>query len=230
MSTKIAHIFDIDGTLVESTDFDTELFVSAAKRVMGDIQFSSDWNNYKDVTDSAIVRQIAADHGRTNAETIIQDVRMIFGNLIFEYLNEHQCIPIPGAKSMLEKLNSGHDNLVGFATGGWGHTARMKLESAGLRNDNIPLVSSDFHYKRQEIMLACKSLMAEVEHVIYIGDGLWDMKAARDLKWGFIGVGPKLKGENCIWIPDYLDSSWNDAPQRALRELEDISDLNLASA
>ena len=54
----IAVIFDIDGTLVESFQFDGIIYASAVKDVLGEVYINDNWNQYKNITDSGILQQI----------------------------------------------------------------------------------------------------------------------------------------------------------------------------
>jgi beta-phosphoglucomutase-like phosphatase (HAD superfamily) len=55
-------VFDIDGTLVDSGSFETELYVRAIKTVL-QIVIEDDWNHYRNVTDGGILDQAIADNG-----------------------------------------------------------------------------------------------------------------------------------------------------------------------
>ena len=39
---------------------------------------------------------------------------------------------------------------------------------------------------------------------MYVGDGEWDLEAAAKLRWGFIGIGDRLKGKTDVWIEDFF--------------------------
>lgn len=54
-------MFDIDGTLVESYDFDASCFVQAVQNVL-DICIDTDWSKYVHVTDSGILDEIISTH------------------------------------------------------------------------------------------------------------------------------------------------------------------------
>ena len=47
----IATIFDIDGTLVESSGFDDACYISAIREVLGDVYTHDNWSQYKNVTE-----------------------------------------------------------------------------------------------------------------------------------------------------------------------------------
>lgn len=50
-------VFDIDGTLVDSNEFDGLLYAEAVKRVLGH-EIDRTWCNYTSVTDSGILNEI----------------------------------------------------------------------------------------------------------------------------------------------------------------------------
>ncbi len=47
-------VFDVDGTLVESDEFDGVLYAKAVRDVL-DIDVDEDWSSYRHVTDSGIL-------------------------------------------------------------------------------------------------------------------------------------------------------------------------------
>lgn len=49
-------MFDIDGTLIESDDFDSECFTEAVKEVTG-FDIDTDWSRYEHVTDAGILNE-----------------------------------------------------------------------------------------------------------------------------------------------------------------------------
>jgi hypothetical protein len=46
--------------------------------------------------------------------------------------------------------------------------------------------------------------------VVYIGDGLWDLHASRDLGYSFIGIGSQIKPfiekDDFVWFQDFRES------------------------
>ena len=59
----------------------------------------------------------------------IKAVRTKFGELIRQHLqNGGKCCPVKGAIHLIDKLLTTEDYEVGLATGGWRHTAKMKLQ------------------------------------------------------------------------------------------------------
>ncbi|MDE0326593.1 MAG: HAD hydrolase-like protein [Candidatus Poribacteria bacterium] len=204
----IATIFDIDGTLVESFGFDDACYISAIREVLGEVHIHDDWSKYKNVTDTGSLRQIIEEN-KIQEEGQIEEVRTKFGELIRRYLqNGGKCRPKEGAIHLINKLLAAEDYEVGFATGGWRHTAEMKLQHVGFDLKNIVLTSSDDGDERVTIMKKCLLQLGHCfQHVVYIGDAEWDMQATQELGWHFIGVGARLKGKCEFWVEDF--SSYN---------------------
>ena len=204
----IATIFDIDGTLVESFGFDDACYISAIRQVLGEVYIHNDWSKYKNVTDTGSLRQIMEEN-KIQEVGQVEEVRTKFGELIQQYfLNGGKCLPKEGAVHLINKLLAVEDYEVGFATGGWRHTAKMKLRHAGFNLKNAILTSSDDGDKRVVIMKKCLLQLSHCfQRVVYIGDAEWDMQATQELGWHFIGVGARLKGKCEYWVEDF--SSYN---------------------
>ena len=100
----------------------------------------------------------------------------------------------PGASDFIARLLSeGHG--VAIATGGWTASARLKLECCGIEHKSIPSAfACDAHPRAEIIEIARKRAHEQGIHdaddpaVVYIGDGLWDLTAARHLGIGFVGL------------------------------------------
>ena len=184
-------IFDIDGTLVDSTEFEGRLYVAAVLEVLGDVSIRSNWGDYEHVSDSGILRQICHENG-LSASRYERRVRTRFSELVSEHLRQRgSCQPVPGALRLFDELRSTPGVQVGIATGGWGHTARMKLRLHPMCHERI------------RIMERCRAMMPAMEQTIYVGDGEWDRRASQILRWRFVGVGNRLCGRCQHWLPDF---------------------------
>ena len=200
----IATIFDIDGTLVESLGFDDACYVSAIREVLGEVYIHDDWSKYKNVTDTGSLRQIMEENKIQEKEQI-KEVRTKFGELIRCHLQSvGKCRPKEGAIHLINKLIAAEDYKVGFATGGWEHTAKMKLRHVGFNLKDTVLTSSDDGDERVVIMQKCLFALGNCfQRIVYIGDAEWDMQATKTLGWHFIGVGARLKGKCEFWVEDF---------------------------
>jgi phosphoglycolate phosphatase-like HAD superfamily hydrolase len=80
-----------------------------------------------------------------------------------------------------------------IATGGWAHSARLKLKLSGLDRLDLPLASSDDALTRPEIMqVAVRRTLGHRSQAgvgfTYVGDGTWDLQVSQKLGWEFIGI------------------------------------------
>lgn len=210
-----AIIFDIDGTLINSMKFDSDLYIRAIKEVLGNVHLHDDWEMYENPTDPGILYQIIQENNVANAEKKAKDVRTRFGDLIATYLKNHPCKPLKGALNALNDISKNPNYTIGFVTGGWGHTAEMKLNSAGF-SYNTPIFSGDHHIERINILKSCmRHMCASGNDTVYIGDRIWDLEVALELQVGFIGIGGRLKGKTKTWISDYTDKNWSMSLSKA---------------
>ena len=199
-------IFDIDGTLVDSTALDDELYRTAVRHVLGDVRIRPVWTDYDHITDAGLLRDICNDNA-LDAHRVALQVRTHFGELLSNHLSAHgPCVAIPGAMDVWKRLRVDRRVAVGVATGGWGHTARLKLASAGFDLEGVVLSSSDDSPVRAGIMGQCRSMLPRTETTLYIGDGEWDLAAATALGWHFLGIGERLRGRCLQWVPDFTAS------------------------
>ena len=102
-------IFDIDGTLVDSTEFEGRLYVAAVLEVLGRVSIRSNWSDYEHVSDSGILRQICHENG-LSASRCERRVRARFGELVSEHLRQQgSCQPLPGALRLFDELRNTPD-------------------------------------------------------------------------------------------------------------------------
>ena len=199
----IGIIFDLDGTLVDSYDLDEELYRKAVLSEVPGVKLRKSSHDYHHSTDSGILTEILTELNLPVNE-YYDSVRQRFGKLVKDHLQSAStCVPISGAEDLLHSLRQIPNIQVGIATGGWSHTARMKLEAAGLSYLNVPMASGDDACCRTEIMQICAGKMkSSTFNFVYVGDAEWDLRAANKLGWQFIGVGKRLEGKCDIWVPD----------------------------
>lgn len=212
-------MFDIDGTLTRTDDVDEVCYVAAVSEVLSISGIDTDWTNYPHVTDSAILRQIVqSSFGREVLPEEIDRVCQCFRRQLEDAFRQPgSCLPVEGGPEMLRHLAGQSDLAVALATGGWGPTARLKLERAGYDIADIPLASSSDACTREEIMRTAE-LRARDRHgvpgfdtITYVGDGVWDARAAASLGWRFLGVGTgeraaRLEREGAVAVIDHYSS------------------------
>ena len=185
-------MFDIDGTLVESYQLDSQCFVDAVKDVTG-LSINSDWSKYQHVTDSGILNEALNPYEALNMKEVEPKVKQCFLKNLEASLSHQPINEVLGASSFLELLKSMNNIVISLATGGWKESAILKLNSAGINFSSIPLASSNDHQSRVEIMkLASKRAISGRYPCTYFGDGEWDKEACNHLGYNFVLVGNKF--------------------------------------
>lgn len=191
-----AIIFDIDGTLVQSTSQDDRIYRESVVSVLGPVRFREDLHHYDRVTDQGILLQIFEDNELDHSADVAAAVRAEFIERTRQYLESNGPFrEIPGARDYLQRLNDSSACRVGIATGGWRDTAQLKLATAGFDVVGIPLACSDDAIDRTDIMqIALSRLDTDCASAVYFGDGAWDRAACQVLGWEFRPVGRVLGG------------------------------------
>lgn len=198
-------MFDVDGTILESYDFDSECFRAAIYDVLG-MDVEPDWDGYKHVTDSGILCQILDGSGVSeNRNSIAATVKSRFIERISSCIAEQGVTAVSGSVEFICSLQERPDVTLAIATGGWIETARLKLESAGFKLDGITIASGSDHYDRVKIMETAelRTNCGVYESRTYLGDRAWDLQAASSLGYRFVAVGGAI--EHPLSIPDFED-------------------------
>jgi phosphoglycolate phosphatase-like HAD superfamily hydrolase len=190
-------MFDIDGTLTATTDIDEQCFIRAVNEVLQVYDLDTDVSNYTHVTDEGIAAEIIRRYTSDPVtEEKLCDIRRCFLRLLrVEAASEPDSIrQVPGAAEILNALDRSPDHAISLATGGWRESALFKIRNAGFDLTCVPMATSDDSIKREEIMRisekrACRAYDVDAfESVVFIGDGIWDLRAGDTLGYGFIGI------------------------------------------
>jgi phosphoglycolate phosphatase-like HAD superfamily hydrolase len=191
-----AHIFDIDGTLLDSYDADAELYAAAVCKVFGLAEVSTDWGSYRHVTDGGVLLEILERHGIAPEPELLAATQREFVASMEQHIARHGPFrEIPGAVAFVSQLLARPGHYVAYATGGWRGSALLKLASAGFPVDGIRVSTSSEFLDRVSIMRgALSGGPPDIDRIIYYGDGTWDQRAVRELGWEFMPVGEKLGG------------------------------------
>ena len=189
-------MFDIDGTLVRTSSEDV-LFVEAMKTWLNIDTVNSDWTSYEHVTDAGIATELfLRSHQRPPLPKELDlACDLLFRQWTKKLIQDRSaCIPVDGASQLLRKVLGNKNLSLAIATGGWEKTARLKLNHAQLPFQGIAMASSNDALSREHIIqlaydrAAAKAGVLGFDGVVYIGDGPWDLAAAQNLGYGFIGI------------------------------------------
>lgn len=198
-------VFDIDGTLLRSVELDDTCFVRALAEVLGIDGVASDWTRYEHPTDSGLTREIVERHrGRLPTDEEIDLVRQRCCQLLSRVvLRSRSAIrEVAGASRLLERLRYDSQWCAAIASGSWQATAQIKLDAAGIDVKSMPAAFADDSHDRSEILgLAIQRAREQYgidrfQKVVYVGDGVWDVAAARRQAVAFLGVGGSVSAES----------------------------------
>ena len=193
-------MFDIDGTLVKSVDFDEQCYMASVKEVTG-FTLCGDWQNFPNITDRGILKTYIERYApHVSLDILEEEVKRIFLINLNRYLETNSVEEVEGAKSFLERLRSDKRFIVSLATGGWLESAILKLESAGFNTRGLTIASSNDHHKRTKIMAHARAMCGDQGEygVTYFGDAEWDVQACQELKINLVIVGDRVVHHQAI--------------------------------
>lgn len=191
-------IFDIDGTLTDSVAQHQRAFESAL-RTFSFPDLRTDWSNYTHHTDSAIFQQ-AWEEAQFDGRAKVADLESRYQLALEHELASSPFTEIAGATLFLQWLKERAWTVV-YATGSLRFGAEKKLAAVGVDAEEVILVTASEFSTREDILR--KAIRVGSQHfpeqkpgsIISIGDGLWDLKTARNLALPFIGIGRDAKAE-----------------------------------
>lgn len=212
-------IFDIDGTLLDTSPVDDACFVRAVEDVFGIVGVNCDWSTYEHCTDVAIVTQILREHAKRACDAgILAEFRDCFVELLRESNRDDAELfcEISGAGLTLVHLRE-NGTAVSLATGGFEKSARLKMQLAGIDCDGTPAAFAEDGPSREEIITAARRRALHhyeadaFGRIVSVGDGVWDVRTAASLGLPFIGIGSGERTKRLlnagaeIVLPDYAD-------------------------
>jgi phosphoglycolate phosphatase-like HAD superfamily hydrolase len=187
-------IFDIDDTLTKS-EFQHQLAFVNSMKEMGITRVNQNWKEYKHHTDSYILK---VNYENNFTQKFDVSLLKAFETRMHEIMQTLEPVKeIKGAQKFINFLRTEKKYAITFATGSLLKPAMLKLEQSKLWYDEKLVASSNQFYEREQIVTnsieKAKQYynVSEFDHIISIGDGIWDMKTAQNLDLKFIGVGNK---------------------------------------
>jgi phosphoglycolate phosphatase-like HAD superfamily hydrolase len=187
-------MFDVDGTLVDSTGFDAALYAQSIGDHLG-VEVDRSWGAYRHVTDGGILDELLGSHAAPERHAELRSrVREAFVARVRRHVQEsgRSICEIAGAKRLFDVLAATPGVRVAIATGGWHETALLKLAAIGIDGESVALASSSDAVERAAIMrVAERRAMGHETSArrTYFGDGAWDQRASAEVGYDFIAVG-----------------------------------------
>lgn len=213
-------VFDIDGTLARTRLIDETCYARTFSVAFGIEAVESSTLAYRYSTDSGIMFQVFRERlGREPTDEDRGTFQRVFLDLLAEARrrNPDDFAEVPGAADAFARLGREPDWRVAVATGGWRPSALFKLETIGIAMDGVALGCANDSMLREEIIRTALARAGEdcaperFGRVVYVGDGIWDVRAARTLGLCFLGVegdgrGVRLQSEGAVaTVHDFTD-------------------------
>ncbi|MBW8683835.1 HAD family hydrolase [Chitinophaga rhizophila] len=209
-------IFDIDGTLTDTTEIDDLCYTQAITETFQFSDFNTNYGHYENTTDSGILNQLSLERrNRPCTVTEIENFIDCFCNLLERTYEKqpHYFREIPKAGKTINSLLRNEELRIGLATGGWKQSALFKLQCAGINIEACSAASfAQDAFARRDIIWQTISKMNKrhqltpaLSDIIYVGDGNWDYQATQQLGIKFIGIDNKKLAHihDIIKISDY---------------------------
>lgn len=185
-------VFDIDGTLLDSTT----AHLTALTSVLRGMKLNPDskpWATYRHYTDSGVLDELLEDTRGSGATAV--DLACLDRELRAEFAALTSTAPlseIAGARRLLKHLEGSDDIRVAFATGSMRGVALQKLRALGLEPDAHLIATGSEFLAREHIVLEVLNRGTErwgqPLSVVLVGDGAWDERVARTLGVPIVGV------------------------------------------
>lgn len=188
-------IFDVDGTLVGGETNDCACFDQAVAAVVGFTLNSAFFDSLPEITAQAIAESSVRAANRDVGVGLEEKIRDEYLRLLRDTHSRDTAAfpPRHGVRSLLASLSTTPGVSVAIATGCWHATSSFKLAAAGIDVSSYPMATSSDTRSRSEIIrLAAQRSGRALSDAVYVGDGLWDLKASQSLGVPFIGTGRKL--------------------------------------
>ena len=188
-------IFDVDGTLIGGESHDWESFDRAIEAVVGFYPTQEFFDSLPEITAQAIAEASVRAANMKPGIGLEERIRDEYLRRLREvHARDPQAFqPRTGVVRFLSDLSSLAGVGIAIATGDWHATISFKLAAAGIDVSSFPMATCSDHPRRSEIIrLAAQRAGRALTDAIYIGDGIWDLRACRDLGVRFIGTGSRL--------------------------------------
>jgi phosphoglycolate phosphatase-like HAD superfamily hydrolase len=214
-------IFDIDGTLTQTSRVDEICYTRAFADTHGLEVLADHWVDCPHVSDSGVTQHLFQYYfGRDPRDHESGALKRRLVDLLEEHhrLDQSYFAEIPRAAETFNQLVEGRGWAKAIATGCWQPSAEMKLRAASINYQGVPGGFAEDGIARESIVGA-SILRSRVSYrrdnfdrIVSVGDGVWDVRTAARLGLAFIGVASGARAETLREagakhiIPDFDDA------------------------
>ncbi len=197
-------IFDIDGTLTQTSRVDEICFTRAFTETHGIDVIAEHWLGCPHVSDSGVTQHLFQHHfGRDPQDDESHALKSRLVALLAEHhrLDQSYFAEIPGAAETFNRHVPRRDWAKALATGCWQPSAEMKLRAASIEYQGVPGGFAEDGVAREAIVTAAIRRSSrhyqrdKFDRIVSVGDGVWDVRTAARLGLAFVGVGSGARAE-----------------------------------
>lgn len=189
------YVFDIDGTLTDSIPVYLKVITQVLKDI-GLTDIDTDYDNYLYHTDLyALQYNYERNFKKTTPENLKFELDILLERGL---LKAPAVLEIPGARDTLLALQQARIPFA-YGTGAFPKATAVKMKQTQMPFIEEVLATSLHSVSRvgfvQHAIEKAKTYYNQdpFSKIIAVGDGVWDLKAAREMDIDFIGVGLKNK-------------------------------------
>lgn len=187
-----AVIFDVDGPLLDLGPAEEDAFFLPFQDLHGLEDLSRDWDSYRVRNDVEICREILEAHlGRPVDDAEMAAYAKRYFAVLADMLDAGvaEVSPIPGARTLLDRLHRTGGIALGTATANLREAARIRLERADMWSyvQHFPGAAENGGPKRDVLASVIADLGLPKDRVVFLGDNLNDLDAGLSCGVHFIG-------------------------------------------
>ncbi|HRE08029.1 MAG TPA: HAD hydrolase-like protein, partial [Opitutaceae bacterium] len=199
-------VFDVDGTLIGGEAADWTSFEDAFTEAAGFALDERFFLGLQEVTAQSIVHEALAacplEERKIKERAVCRGYLQRLEAAHRTHTGSFQATA--GAHDLLRELRA-QGVPVAIATGDWRETISFKLRASGLPVEGLPMVTSSEYLRRADIIAAAVALAGRtLDEALYVGDGLWDLRATQALGIPFVGVGHRREKLRAAGAPHVL--------------------------
>ncbi len=197
-------IFDIDGTLTQTSRVDEICFTRAFADTHGLEVLADHWIGCPHVSDSGLMRHLFQHYfGRDPRDHESGAIKQRLVDLLEEQhlMDRSYFAEIPRAAETFNRLVESRRWSKAIATGCWQPSAEMKLRAASINYQGVPGGFAEDGVARESIVGAAISRSRNhyrrenFDRIVSVGDGVWDVRTAARLGLAFVGVASGARAE-----------------------------------
>jgi HAD superfamily hydrolase (TIGR01509 family) len=177
--TRPGVLFDVDGTLVDTTYLHTEAWWEALRQHDQDVPMAEIHRSIGMDPDGILEHLLGADRDRA------QDAEIILAHDALYAAWWERLRPLPGAAELLHAVAARGLAVVLASTG---RPAEMKVLRRVLRADDVIAAASQGQPAPEVLRAALTKSEVDSERAVFVGDSVWDVEAAGRLGIPCIGL------------------------------------------